>query len=531
MQWWSTRVRGLFWITCAALLVCGRVRADAVLPDGTTVPRDSANGETQLSTYFAGEGEAIDWIGDAHTTPDTFSPLCGFTATLVLKESGSTLGVGWYNVVPGATAAPLPTDIHAIVPAGSLVGTTITGTSIRSDPAYLGGLIGFALIRTPPSFTETKWNTQCGLCAMPAPWILAVTYKSVNTPNTFYVAFEDGDTSAFGWDNDGDYNDYVFRFTGLTCAGGGEACKVDGAQGICADGLTECDAAGALVCKSLIAPEDEACDGVDNDCNGDIDEGDELCPVGERCVRGTCVPPCGEEFPCFGDDVCEGGLCVHPNCVGKTCDAGQACVGGECVAPCDGVTCPGEQVCRVGRCADPCAGVTCASGYVCDGGACLMECSCGGCPEGSACAPDGRCVDAGCEMQTCGEGQVCAAGACVDACEQAVCPRGEACVMGACGGDGDVSDGDAGAGLGGAGLGAAGVSGEQGLGSVDGGPTGGSAGSGGGASRKDSEATSGCGCHVVGGNDRRSGWPGVGLLLGVLWRWRKRRTAAAGCTH
>ena len=37
-----------------------------------------------------------------------------------------------------------------------------------------------------------------------------------------YVAFEDGDTSSSAWNNDGDYNDFVFLFTGITCAGAGE---------------------------------------------------------------------------------------------------------------------------------------------------------------------------------------------------------------------------------------------------------------------------------------------------------------------
>lgn len=37
------------------------------------------------------------------------------------------------------------------------------------------------------------------------------------------------DTTNIGWSNDGDYNDYVFRFTGLVCAGAGEACEVDAA--------------------------------------------------------------------------------------------------------------------------------------------------------------------------------------------------------------------------------------------------------------------------------------------------------------
>lgn len=33
----------------------------------------------------------------------------------------------------------------------------------------------------------------------------------------------------------------------------------------------------------------EACDGKDNDCNGEVDDGDDLCPPGSTCSNGKCV--------------------------------------------------------------------------------------------------------------------------------------------------------------------------------------------------------------------------------------------------
>ncbi|NOZ87808.1 MAG: hypothetical protein GXP49_16410 [Deltaproteobacteria bacterium] len=35
----------------------------------------------------------------------------------------------------------------------------------------------------------------------------------------------------------------------------------------------------------------EQCDGMDNDCNGDVDESD-LCPGGSVCAACRCAEPC-----------------------------------------------------------------------------------------------------------------------------------------------------------------------------------------------------------------------------------------------
>ena len=52
----------------------------------------------------------------------------------------------------------------------------------------------------------------------------------------------------------------------------GEACTIPGLLGLCAQGETSC-AAGPLVCAQVNDPEPEACDGEDNDCDGSVDEG------------------------------------------------------------------------------------------------------------------------------------------------------------------------------------------------------------------------------------------------------------------
>jgi MYXO-CTERM domain-containing protein len=350
------------------------------------------------------------------------------------------------------------------------------------------------------------------------------------------MGFEDGSTDNTSWNNDGDFNDSLFLFEGLTCAGGGEPCEVAGTEGVCKAGLTECAGAGTLSCKQLVQPDAEACDGIDNDCNGAIDEGDGLCPPRELCVQGRCIPNCSlGEFPCRPGSVCSQGVCVDEACAARVCAEGQACIQGDCVAPCDGVVCPGQQQCIRGRCLDLCAGVTCDGGRVCAGGVCVESCDCRGCEGGSACQGSphpaaGQCVPAACLDRPCPAGESCTAtsnGACAPLCgSHVVCPRGQTCTGGECA-PAPTPDGGTGAG-GGSGTGgqifiqAGGSTGgpvPAGGGAFSGGPDAGASSGGSGAS---SAEKLGCGCRVAapthGTTPRLLGF----LLLGVFAAWRRR---------
>lgn len=512
--------------TSAALLPVHLAHAQVKEPNGVAVPLASGGKEIQVSALFTQRMEMIDYVADGLPTPDTFSPLCGFKATLVLKQSGSKLAVGWYNADPARVAPPAASEIFQLVPAGSPVGTSITGADIRKDPNYKGGPIGFALIRpnsTPAfNFSEARYNVVCNnalFCPTPAPWFLSVSYKSKLTPNAYYVAFEDGDTTASGWSNDGDFNDYVFLFEGLSCVGEGASCAVPDAKGLCIAGILECSAGGALVCKGVNAKTAESCDGQDNDCNDLIDDGNALCGTDKVCSRGQCVPRCGTgEFRCAVTPFtqCEHGLCVDPACAGKTCAAGQACIGGACRAPCDGVVCPGTQACRLGACVDPCHGVTCDSEHVCSGGGCILRCDCAGCAQNLACDSSGLCVDMQCAGKQCSAGTVCKQGQCVDVCKSASCPIGSSCKQGACVvADGDVSMSqptDAGAGA------ALATTGDAALvGAADGGGLGGDGGLGSASAstRKRAAAPAGCECHVASSTSAPNAWLLAVLGLGV----------------
>jgi len=76
--------------------------------------------------------------------------------------------------------------------------------------------------------------------------------------------------------------------------GGGAPCST-GKLGVCAQGLTACTA-GAITCNQVIAASAEICDGKDNDCNGQVDNGNPgggaSCSTGKLGVCATGATLC-----------------------------------------------------------------------------------------------------------------------------------------------------------------------------------------------------------------------------------------------
>ncbi|WP_233561634.1 hypothetical protein [Sorangium cellulosum] len=426
-----------------------------------------------LDGLFMYRGEDIDPIADASTEPGVFSPLCGFTGELVLRGGGCKVAFGWYNatasgmrppdnqiyeLIPADTSTAFNCDDNDFCPLATMMTTQagqhdwtprqFSASDIRNDARYQGGLVGFALIGkagtycTQTKFSQRELNTVCTNCTPNAPWVTTLIYTSTASPDAFYVAFEDLPVTPTSWkgsqggyENDGDFNDFVYYITGVTCQGGGQVCDT-GETGACAVGRTGCATDGVTECLPVLEPGEqrERCDNIDNDCNGEVDDGDGLCEEGLVCNRGACVPYCGRgEVVCDLGFVCEEGLCVEQACVGVACEGGQVCVSGKCVGGCDGVVCPANQECQLGRCVDLCATIDCGEGTVCERGICQSNCGCRTCPDGKTCGADGRCVDAGCDGVTCAPGQVCVGGSCADACAGAVCPGGAPCTNGSCG--------------------------------------------------------------------------------------------------
>lgn len=509
-----------FWaapaVAATLVLQAGTARALSQ-PDGTVIPQTQ-----NLVNYLNAEGETINPLTDAATTPETFVPQCALTFNVIARGAGQMNSFGWYNVTgqkPGLA------QLYEFITCSDAPGT-VKVLDIKNDPRYAGGEIGFFQATTegknPPNCVD--WNNLGGTLGyvfysqkqynddntQPNPFIHLLIMDSKAFANAFYFGWED---LFSGGDND--FEDLLMRVEGIQCSGGGEACDT-GQPGKCADGTLQCKN-GKLECIPNTGPTQEVCNSRDDDCNGEIDEGD-VCP---KCGSG--------EFPCPAHLICNSlGRCVDPKCDGVSCPKGEVCVGGTCQEPCAGIVCPYAQVCREGVCVDPCETLTCDTDYQCILGVCKAGCDCTGCENNQVCVSSTqKCVDPGCEDPAkCPAGTHCAQGQCIDDCDGAVCPAGQTCTAGKC-----VLDADAG-GSGGSGGGLVldgGLGGSGG--SAAGSASGGSANAGGSLSRGGTEDGGGCGCRAPGERSRTSSLAALAALAAVLAFARKRRRARRGSRH
>ena len=151
--------------------------------------------------------------------------------------------------------------------------------------------------------------------------------------------------------------------------GGGAPCDT-GLEGVCADGTLHCQG-GALVCVQENEATPEVCDGLDNDCDGAVDEGNPggggpcdtglegVCADGTlhcidgslQCVQNTTASP----------EVCDG---LDNDCDGSV-DEGNPGGGGPCNTGLQGVCADGTLHCVGGSL--QCVQNTSASPEVCDG--------------------------------------------------------------------------------------------------------------------------------------------------------------------
>jgi len=122
-----------------------------------------------------------------------------------------------------------------------------------------------------------------------------------------------------------------------------------GTKNECKEDNNKSDTAQAVLVEGA-----ETCNGIDDNCNEEADEGDGLCPEQYACIRGECVEKCWS------------GECPQ----GRTCALGYCLTDGECVLK----ACPADSVCIRSKCMKTCnADADCTPDITCTGKVCYEQ--------------------------------------------------------------------------------------------------------------------------------------------------------------
>lgn len=247
------------------------------------------------------------------------------------------------------------------------------------------------------------------------------------------------------------------------------ACQQANEHGLC-EGLRVCGPAGLSECDAKI-PAVEQCNGLDEDCDGDVDE--DTCDDSNACTTDGCDPqggcihqpksgsPCNDGDSCSLGDHCEAGTCIgepvecndgNP-CTDDLCDGQSGCKFPDRSGSCDdGDPCTFGDLCGGGKC-KPGILLTCEDGNPCTEDKCDAIEGClhspfsGACDDGNPCTIGDKCVEGQCAPSgpaACDDDNPCTTDWCDPAkgcqfspnkapCDDGdVCSLGDVCAVGSC---------------------------------------------------------------------------------------------------
>jgi len=249
----------------------------------------------------------------------------------------------------------------------------------------------------------------------------------------------------------------------------GTACEQVSEFGTCT-GRRVCTQEGLAPCDAGI-PKAETCNGLDDDCDEDYDEGS--CDDGNSCTDDLCNPekgcehapldatPCDDSDKCTTGDMCDEGTCsgsaVTCNdgnpCTDDLCDAVSGCAFPNNKMPCDDDDpCTLADQCQEGTCT-PGPKVTCNDGNPCTKDLCDADKGClyqpvdGPCDDLNPCTTGDFCSLGKCTFKAlddCNDGNLCTTDACdpTQGCthvpnalpcdDSSLCTLGDKCAGGEC---------------------------------------------------------------------------------------------------
>jgi hypothetical protein len=378
-------------------------------------------------------GSTYQHMGTTQMLSVPYALVAGSIPCFTVSATGDTLyqGNGCYVIIPGLSAAnPICTDAdgdgyYSLAGCGTPVDCNDGNAAIHPGVAEVCDGIdnncSGVVDEGDPGGGISCSTGQPGVCAAGATHCVggAIICVAINSPTAEVC---DGlDNNCNGATDEGN-------------PGGGIACST-GLPGVCSSGLTQCSN-GAIICVQNVMATSEVCNGLDDNCNGVVDDGaatgcnDGIACTTDACAGGTCTHTlqagnCLIAGVCYANgtlrpgipcqvcntsvstsnwsNVTSGTVCAPASCTGSSFTAASVCNGaGSCVAgavtSCSPYTCNGAGTACLSSCS---TNSQCASGFYCNGSTCVAKKADGAvCTNGAECI-SGNCVDGVCCNTSC----------------------------------------------------------------------------------------------------------------------------------